>query len=120
MNTLIPSLLAASAGGAIGAALRVLFLQVALPAPWGILALNIMGALVLGFVLSSLGERAPLLTLFLGAGVLGALTTFSSFAGDAVRLAGETPAIAGLYVVGSVVLAIAAFAGGQALGGRIG
>ncbi|NRA30492.1 MAG: CrcB family protein [Parvularculaceae bacterium] len=109
MAQVLPTILTAAAGGAIGAALRVGVVTFLVPGPWGIAMLNVLGALLLGFVLTWFEGRGALLTVFLGGGVLGALTTFSTFAGDAVRLATAQPWSAGLYVVGSVSLAVLAF-----------
>jgi CrcB protein len=81
-------------GGALGSALRYLVATAALawlgPAfPWGTLAVNLAGSFLIGLVQQLategllLGEDARL---FLTAGVLGGLTTYSAFSYETVRL----------------------------------
>jgi CrcB protein len=80
-------------GGALGAPLRYLtdlFIQARHDSvlPWGTLTVNVIGSLVLGAVASSVanaGAPAWLLTLA-GTGFCGALTTFSTFGFETVRL----------------------------------
>lgn len=115
MTQFVPTLLAAAAGGALGACLRVMVVAFLVPGPVGILVLNVLGSLLLGFVLVALGEKSPLAVVFLGGGVLGALTTFSTFAGDVVRLAAGQPGMAALYIAGSVGGAAVAFLVGGSL-----
>lgn len=60
----------------------------ATPSPWGIAAVNALGALLLG-LLAGVGARAGVSTttgILLGTGFLGSFTTFSTFAVDLVRL----------------------------------
>ncbi|WP_155059605.1 fluoride efflux transporter CrcB [Streptomyces blattellae] len=78
--------------------------------PWGTFAVNITGCLILGLLTSAASSQAQLL---LGTGLCGALTTYSTFSYETLRL---TETGAGLYavanVVGSVVAGLgAAFAG---------
>jgi CrcB protein len=80
-------LLVISLGGMVGASARYA-LSLALPTrsgqfPWGTFLTNISGAAVLGLLLVLLTERiAPgrYLRPFLGTGVIGAYTTFSTYA----------------------------------------
>ncbi|MER5427676.1 fluoride efflux transporter CrcB [Streptomyces sp. NPDC002588] len=112
------------AGGMIGAPLRYLTDRAVQSRhdsvlPWGTFAVNVVGCLVLG-ILTGAAHVAPDLRLFLGTGFCGALTTYSTFSYETLRL---TEAGAGLYAavnaVGSVLAGLgAAFAGvatGQAL-----
>ena len=115
MTTMMATLFAAAAGGALGAMIRVGIVTYVLPSPLGILVLNVAGALMLGFVLTFLEGRQALLTVFLGGGLMGALTTFSTFSGDAVRLASSPPLRAANYVSATVCGAILAFVLGAAL-----
>ena len=89
--------------------------------PFGTMAINIVGSgmmgLVVGWFAFRAGEGTPHgLRLFLATGVLGGFTTFSAFSLDAMLLweRGETM-LAASYVVGSVVLSLAALTGGMAL-----
>ncbi|NUQ97746.1 MAG: fluoride efflux transporter CrcB [Streptomyces sp.] len=83
--------------------------------PWGTFAVNVTGCLILGLLTGAVAEGAagPHLQLLLGTGLCGALTTYSTFSYETLRL---TETGAGLYaaanVVGSVVAGLgAAFAG---------
>lgn len=119
----MPPLLLVMLGGAIGAGARHLVGRALLDAlgptfPWGTLAVNLSGGLAMGMLVGmllrlSLGEPWRL---FLGVGVLGGYTTFSSFSLDAVMLVerGQWPVALG-YVVVSVIGSIAALAAGLAL-----
>ncbi len=80
-------------GGAVGAPLRYLtdlFVQARHDSvlPWGTLTVNVTGSLVLGALASAVanaGAPAWVLTLA-GTGFCGALTTFSTFGFETVRL----------------------------------
>lgn len=111
------SLLAVALGGALGAVLRYLvaFWLAAAAArgevPWGTLVVNFAGTALLAWLTASslagrgLGEA---MTLFIGPGLCGALTTFSTVAVEVVMLvrAGATATALG-YATFSVVGAIA-------------
>ena len=74
--------------------------------PYGTLAVNLSGCLVIGF-LSGLAEVGAAITpearLFLFVGVLGGFTTFSSFALETFALARDGQSLAVLANVGSQV-----------------
>ena len=83
--------------------------------PWGTFAVNIAGCLILGVLTGAAAEGAASahLQLLIGTGLCGALTTYSTFSYETLRLAEEG---AGFYaaanVVGSVAAGLgAAFAG---------
>ncbi len=89
--------------------------------PWGTLTVNVVGSLFMGLIAGWLTFRsgegwAQPLRLFLLTGILGGFTTFSAFSLDAALLweRGE-PALAGAYVLGSVILSLAALAAGLAI-----
>ena len=86
--------------------------------PWGTLLINVTGSLLLTFVYSFLEGTAapPEWRAFLGIGVLGGYTTFSSFSYETLRLVqdGEWER-ALVYVAASVVLSLA----GAVLGFRL-
>jgi CrcB protein len=106
-------------GAAVGAPLRYLADRAVQrrhdsPFPWGTLAVNAVGCLVLGAVAGA-GAPAPVVAL-VGTGFCGALTTYSTFGWEVLRL-GETglrwTAVA--YVLGSTAAGLAAAAVGWQL-----
>ncbi|MFD7133432.1 fluoride efflux transporter CrcB [Streptomyces sp. NPDC059894] len=108
------------AGGMIGAPLRYLTDRAvqarhASVLPWGTFVVNAVGCLVLGVLTGAAVGPGP--TLFLGTGLCGALTTYSTFSYETLRLA-ETGA--GPYAlanaVGSVAAGLGAAIAGVALG----
>ncbi|MCQ8184951.1 fluoride efflux transporter FluC [Parvularcula maris] len=109
-------LLGVAAGGALGASLRYLFLVFLQGGALGIFVLNVAGSLLLGLLLSAVGEKSPALTAFAGTGLLGALTTYSTFSGDLVRLFGQSMQSAVLYGAASLALGVVAFLLGTWLG----
>lgn len=87
--------------------------------PWGTLAVNVCGALVMGLVADMLIGRAgvpPALRLLVMTGFLGGFTTFSTFSLETVQLwqRGEAGA-AILYAALSVALSLGALLLGLAL-----
>lgn len=81
-------------GGCIGAVLRYVIStkMVSTPIPWGTLFVNILGGILIGLILElcvSTEFVSPNLKLFLTTGVLGGLTTFSTFSYETVSLFGS-------------------------------
>jgi CrcB protein len=116
---------AVGAGGAIGAIARhgvaIFSMRLLGPAfPWGTLAVNVAGAFVIGYFFASMADRldaAPLLRSFVATGLLGGLTTFSTFAIEAAFLYRDRSlSAAAIYVAASIVLALLAVAAGLAAG----
>ncbi|PRY34111.1 fluoride efflux transporter FluC [Umezawaea tangerina] len=109
---------AVACGGALGALARY-GLGVAFPyGPWTVLVVNATGCLLIG-VLMGLTEDVLLRT-FLGTGVLGGYTTFSTYVVDFQRFASQgRPAIAVAYLGGTLALALLAVYSGTALAGRV-
>ncbi|MEV6765462.1 fluoride efflux transporter CrcB [Streptomyces sp. NPDC051105] len=108
------------AGAVVGAPLRYLT-DLAVRArhdslfPWGTFVVNVIGCLILGLLTgaASAGAAGPHLQLLLGTGLCGALTTYSTFSYETLRL---TETGAGLYAAANVVASVAtglgaAFAG---------
>lgn len=89
------------------------------PFPWGILVVNVVGSLILG--LAAGGALAGAVTspvfLIIGVGFCGALTTYSTFSAETVRLAQNGSRIlAVVNVLASVLAALVAVFAGSALG----
>jgi CrcB protein len=116
--------LLAAIGGALGALARW-GLAEALPSPggwpWATLLVNITGCFLLGLLLAVLGRRSPQpawVPPFVGVGILGGYTTYSTFAVEVVVLVDDgAAALAAGYLLLSVAGGIAAVAAG-ALAGR--
>ena len=122
------SLALVAAGGCAGTLVRAA-LERAWPAspghlPVTTLALNVVGALALGLLLGALGESHPRLRLALGTGVLGGLTTHSTFILESHRLLtssgdGGHPVLGAAYLVGSMVAGLVAAGLGLWLADRL-
>ncbi|WP_445400516.1 fluoride efflux transporter CrcB [Streptomyces sp. LE64] len=110
-------------GGAVGAALRYLTDRAVQRRhdsvfPWGTFTVNALGCLVLGLLTGAVGAGAASseVQLLLGTGLCGALTTYSTFSYETLRLAEDGAAFYALAnVVGSVVVGLGAVFGGFAL-----
>jgi CrcB protein len=108
------------AGGMVGAPLRYLADRAVQSRhdsvfPWGTFAVNVAGCLVLGLLTGAAvaGAAGSRLQLLLGTGLCGALTTYSTFSYETLRLA-ETGA--GRYAVANVVAGVAAGLGAACAG----
>ena len=122
------SLALVAAGGCAGTLVRAA-LERAWPAspghlPVTTLALNVVGALALGLMLGALGEGRPRLRLALGTGVLGGLTTHSTFILESHQLLtssgdGGQAVLGAAYLVGSMVAGLVAASLGLWLASRL-
>jgi fluoride exporter len=118
---------AVSVGGALGALARW-GVSEALPHdgaqfPWSTLVTNVLGCFLLGVLMVVAVELLPhrhLVRPFLGTGVLGGFTTFSTFGLDTRSLlAADRPGPAAAYVVASVALGLAAVVAGLRIAERL-
>ena len=106
-------------GGALGAPLRYLtdlFIQSRHDSvfPWGTFTVNVTGSLVLGATAALVGRGAPdWLLVLVGTGLCGALTTFSTFSFETVRLVEDGSWLeAGLNAAASLSVGLLACAAG--------
>lgn len=113
MITVIAFILAAGAGALARAEAGRRWNQHEGP-PIGTLVVNVSGAFLLGLLVNA---EPPAITVF-GVAGLGAYTTFSSFARDAVALVEQRRiALTAAYLAATLTLSIAAAAAGVALAG---
>ncbi len=115
-------LLLVCAGGALGSGARYLvstWTARALGAdfPRGTLVVNVTGSFVLALLLARADAVSPEARLFLGAGVLGGYTTYSSFNYETLSLFdGGSPAVAAANLALTVLSCLVAGALGLAAG----
>jgi fluoride exporter len=109
-------------GGAAGTIARWatgLVVPHVLRVPLATLAVNVVGAFLLGVLLERLGGRRRALRLTLGTGLCGGFTTYSALANDTAGLVREGLVGHALaYALATVVLGLAASALGIALARR--
>ncbi|ARF59732.1 chromosome condensation protein CrcB [Streptomyces gilvosporeus] len=111
-----------AAGGAIGAVARygatLLWPTAAGAFPWTILAVNVVGCALMGVLMVLITELfSPhrLVRPFLGTGILGGFTTFSTYAVDIQQLVDARRApLALAYLAGTLLAALAAVWGAGA------
>lgn len=111
---------AISAGGVVGALARygttTAFPRAPGQFPWAVFAINVSGCLLIGALMAVVAEAGRghrLLRPFLGVGVLGGFTTFSTYVVDIQRAVTDGAARVGLaYLAATLAAALAAvFAG---------
>ena len=124
---MLSSVFAVAAGATLGALLRwglSVRLNPLLPAlPLGTLAANLVGGYCVGFAVGWLAQHpeiAPQVRLFVITGLLGGLTTFSTFSAEVVTHLEDGRllwafTLAGAHLVGSVALTAVGLATARAL-----
>ena len=122
MQSDILTVAAIALGGAIGAVTRYLlalraYAALGLGLPYGTLTVNLLGALLIGIVAGLVEERGalgPQARAFLTIGLLGGMTTFSTFTYETWELMRDGEAAGALVnVTVSVLGALALFAAGH-------
>jgi CrcB protein len=112
-------------GGGIGALCRyimqgLVYNNVNSSIPYGTMAVNITGCLIIGFLMSFFEYKfsaVPELRIFLTTGFLGGFTTYSSFSYESVLLLKEGDFFHGLlYIAGTTLLCLLSTYGGLKLG----
>jgi CrcB protein len=112
-----------AAGGAVGALARYGASVLAPPTvdgfPWATFGVNITGCFLIGALMAWLARRptrGPLPRLFLGVGVLGGFTTFSTYTVEAEQLLADRHVLLALvYLFGTLAAALAAVTTGMAV-----
>jgi fluoride exporter len=114
------SLVLVIAGAAIGAPLRYLGDRAIQSRhdtvfPWGTFTVNVLGSLILGVITGAVaaGDASPQVQLAVGTGFCGALTTYSTFSYETLRLLEDD---ARLFAAANVVASIVAGLGSAFLG----
>lgn len=109
----MPVVLAVSLGGGLGALARYA-VGLLVPSIWGTFAVNVLGCLLIGILMG--GRPGHRLTRpFLGVGVLGGFTTFSTYT---VQGLGLSLGMAAGYLAATLVAAMIAVTAGVLIGRR--
>jgi fluoride exporter len=90
--------------------------------PWGTFTVNVVGSLILGLVTGAVaaGAASSQLQLLIGTGFCGALTTYSTFSYETLRLAEDGARFFALAnVVASLAVGLGAAFAGTALAGAL-
>ncbi len=110
-------------GAAVGAPLRYLTDRAVQTRhdtvfPWGTFAVNVVGSLILGLVTGAVvaGAATSPLQLLVGVGFCGALTTYSTFSYETLRLIEDGVAF---YAVANVVISVTAALGAAFTGAAV-
>lgn len=112
-------------GAAVGAPLRYLTDRAVQARhdtvfPWGTFTVNVVGSLILGVTTAMATELDPRLVAAVGVGFCGALTTYSTFSYETLRLLEDGARFyAAANVIASVVAGLGAAVAGFALGAAI-
>jgi CrcB protein len=118
-------LIIAGLGGFIGSAARfwissITYRIIGQDFPYGTLLVNIVGAFLIGFLMTVFEDRftvSPNLRIFLTIGILGGFTTFSTFSYETVSLFREGSYFAG---TANILYSVLSCLGATWLGGVIG
>lgn len=85
--------------------------------PWGTFTVNVVGSFVLGLLTAITHRLDPALAAGLGIGFCGALTTYSTFSYETLRLLEEGT---GFYAVANIVASVSAGLGAAVIGLALG
>jgi CrcB protein len=86
--------------------------------PWGTFTVNVVGCLILGLLTGAVtaGAASSQVQLLVGTGLCGALTTYSTFSYETLRLAEEG---AGFFAAANVVASVVAGLGAAFIGAAL-
>ena len=85
--------------------------------PWGTLTVNVSASLMIGVLVGLGGHVSPQLSALIGTGFCGALSTFSTFSYETMRLVEDRLRF---YAVANIAISLVAGLGAAALGWSIG
>jgi len=85
--------------------------------PWGTLTVNLVASLILGLVLGAGAQLNPNIAALVGTGFCGALSTYSTFGYETMRLAQDG---ARFYAAANVAVSLIAGIGAASLGWSVG
>lgn len=85
--------------------------------PWGTVTVNLAGCLLLGFLVSAAGRVSPAVAAIVGTGFCGALTTYSTFSYETLRL---VQGGARFYAAGYLTASVLGGLGAVGLGWMVG
>ena len=118
----IINILSIAAGSALGGVSRYLIsriiqININSPFPWGTLAVNLAGCLILGIIYGLLDRNFHLsegLKLFITVGFCGGFTTLSTFVGESFNLTNVThdPWLSLIYIIATVAGGLLLLMGG--------
>jgi CrcB protein len=119
----LPVLVAIAAGGVLGALARYAIASGNETVfPWRTFAINVSGCLAIGVLLVVITEARSthrLVRPFLGTGLLGGYTTFSTYAVETERLLSGHLLVAAAYLVGTALAALLAVQSGVVVTRRL-
>jgi CrcB protein len=109
-------------GAAVGAPLRYLTDRAVQARhdtdfPWGTLTVNVIGSFILGIVTVAAARFGPAVTAAIGIGFCGALTTYSTFSYETLRLLEDRDR---LHAVANLVTSVGAGLGAAVVGFAVG
>jgi CrcB protein len=84
--------------------------------PWGTMTVNVVASLILGLLTGAAGHASPYLAALIGTGFCGALSTFSTFSYETMRLTQERERF---HASANVLFSLIAGLGAAALGWAI-
>jgi fluoride exporter len=85
--------------------------------PWGTLTVNVVGSFILGLLTSASAHLSPAVAAVVGVGFCGALTTYSTFSYEILRLLEDRTRF---YAVANVVASLLGGFGSVGLGWTLG
>lgn len=120
-STMLISSLAVFLGGALGGLIRLLITQIPYigSSPWVIAGINIIGSFLLAYVGSRIPETyeySLILKNFIGTGIIGGFTSFSTFILEISQCVNQSYVGSLIYTLTSLIMAYFAVSFGKRVG----